>query len=149
MVDYSPDFLSNGKGYEALHFLPEPTMQKTSPLKAEMTHHELPSRDAIKVDTPFRLSEAAAIAFQDGTMTASGLRRENARGRLVIERIAFLDGSMSASGLRRESGAFLSSARPSWHDDRRCQILASHLAFCRGLRRRSIAGFRVKGSQHG
>jgi hypothetical protein len=91
VVDYSPDFLSNGKGYEALHFLPEPTMQKTSLLIAEMTHHELLSRGAIKVDTPLRLSVAAALAFPDGSMTASGLRREAARGRLVIERIAGKD----------------------------------------------------------
>jgi hypothetical protein len=31
-----------------------------------------------------RLSMAAALAFPDGSMTASGLRREAARGRLVI-----------------------------------------------------------------
>jgi hypothetical protein len=34
---------------------------------------------------------AAALAFPDGSMTASGLRREAARGRLVIERIAGKD----------------------------------------------------------
>src|SRR5262245_65496421 len=40
---------------------------------------------------PIRLSVAAALAFPDGSMTASGLRREAARGRLTIERIAGKD----------------------------------------------------------
>jgi hypothetical protein len=39
-------------------------------------------------DTPLRLDVAARIAFPGGAMTASGLRREAARGRLTIERIA-------------------------------------------------------------
>jgi len=38
-----------------------------------------------------RLEIAAAIAFPDGSMTASGLRREAERGRLIIERIAGKD----------------------------------------------------------
>src|SRR3979409_1533998 len=50
-----------------------------------------PSLEQIKPDTPLRLTLAAALAFPDGSMTASGLRRENARGRLVIERIAGKD----------------------------------------------------------
>src|SRR5215469_13544168 len=41
--------------------------------------------------TPLRLKRAAEIAFPDGGMTASGLRREAKRGRLVIERIANKD----------------------------------------------------------
>jgi hypothetical protein len=44
--------------------------------------------DGITPDTPLRLSVAAKLAFPDGSMTASGLRREAARGRLVIECIA-------------------------------------------------------------
>ena len=51
----------------------------------------LKRRPQIKPDTPLRLSVAAALAFPDGSMTASGLRREAARGRLVIERIAGKD----------------------------------------------------------
>jgi hypothetical protein len=51
----------------------------------------MPSRNDVTLDTPLRLSVAAAIAFPDGSMTASGLRREGARGRLVIERIAGKD----------------------------------------------------------
>jgi hypothetical protein len=39
-------------------------------------------------DAPLRLSIAAKLAFPDGSMTASGLRREAARGRLRIESIA-------------------------------------------------------------
>jgi hypothetical protein len=42
-------------------------------------------------DEPLRLSVAAQIAFPDGSMTASGLRREAARGRLMVERIAGKD----------------------------------------------------------
>jgi hypothetical protein len=46
------------------------------------------SRAAIDPNDPLRLKVAAEIAFPDGTMTEHGLRREAARGRLVIERIA-------------------------------------------------------------
>jgi hypothetical protein len=42
-------------------------------------------------DTPLRLSIAAELAFPGGGMTASGLRREAARGRLVVERVAGKD----------------------------------------------------------
>jgi hypothetical protein len=42
-------------------------------------------------DAPLRLSIAAKLAFPDGSMTASGLRREAARGRLHIERVAGKD----------------------------------------------------------
>lgn len=52
---------------------------------------KLPAPDEINRDTPLRLGVAAIIAFPDGTMTASGLRREAARGRLIIERIANKD----------------------------------------------------------
>jgi hypothetical protein len=38
--------------------------------------------------TPLRLSVAAALAFPDGSMTTSGLRKELARWRLIVERIA-------------------------------------------------------------
>lgn len=51
----------------------------------------VPKREKIKPDTPLRLSLAAALAFPDGSLKASGLRREAARGRLVIERIAGKD----------------------------------------------------------
>lgn len=50
-----------------------------------------PSPDQVTPDTPLRLGVAATIAFPDGSMTAAGLRREAARGRLVIERIAGKD----------------------------------------------------------
>lgn len=42
-------------------------------------------------DAPLRLDDAAGIAFPNGRMTASGLRREAKRGRLVIYRIAGKD----------------------------------------------------------
>ena len=51
----------------------------------------LPNRSEISADTPLRLGVAAAIVFPDGSMTASGLRREAARGRLVVEHIAGKD----------------------------------------------------------
>src|SRR5246127_9686 len=46
---------------------------------------------AIGIDTPLRLSIAAKVAFPDGSITASALRRESLRGRLMIERIAGKD----------------------------------------------------------
>jgi hypothetical protein len=42
-------------------------------------------------DAPLKLDVAAQLAFPDGSMSASGLRREAAKGRLVIERIAGKD----------------------------------------------------------
>ena len=42
----------------------------------------------IRPDAPLRLRTAAALAFPDGTMTESGLRREFNRGRLDCEKIA-------------------------------------------------------------
>src|SRR5712672_3288875 len=51
----------------------------------------IPKRENIDPDTPLRLGIAAAVAFPDGSMTASGLRRESTRGRLIIERIAGKD----------------------------------------------------------
>src|ERR1700757_4842242 len=51
----------------------------------------IPPADQVTPDTPLRLGVAAAIAFPDGSMTVAGLRREAARGRLIIERIAGKD----------------------------------------------------------
>src|SRR5262245_63982208 len=54
-------------------------------------------------DTPLRLDMAARVAFPAGGMTASGLRREAARGRLTIERIAGKDfTTLSAIATMRE-----------------------------------------------
>ena len=47
--------------------------------------------DQIHDQAPLRLAIAASLAFPDGSMTASGLRREAARGNLVVERIAGKD----------------------------------------------------------
>jgi hypothetical protein len=46
---------------------------------------------SITPDIPLPLKTAVKLAFPDGSMTASGLRREAAKGRLVIERIAGKD----------------------------------------------------------
>src|SRR5258708_7220113 len=48
-------------------------------------------REDIDLDTPLRLSVAASLAYPDGSMTASGLRREAIKGRLTIERTAGKD----------------------------------------------------------
>jgi hypothetical protein len=56
-----------------------------------MLRKPLPNRNDLTPDTPLRLAVAAALAFPDGSMTASGLRRESAKGHLVIERIAGKD----------------------------------------------------------
>ena len=52
---------------------------------------DLPKLDMISPDTPLRLAVAAALAYPDGSMTDSGLRREVEKGRLVIERVAGKD----------------------------------------------------------
>lgn len=51
-----------------------------------MTVTPLPS--ALTDDTPLRLDRAAALAFPQGGMSASGLRRERDRGNLVTEIVA-------------------------------------------------------------
>jgi hypothetical protein len=48
-------------------------------------------RSEIAPNDPIRLSTAASLAFPDGSMTSSGLRKEALRGRLIIERIAGKD----------------------------------------------------------
>jgi hypothetical protein len=57
----------------------------------------IPELDAIGPETPLRLAVAAALAYPDGSMAASGLRREASRGRLVIERTAGKDYTTLAS----------------------------------------------------
>src|SRR5215471_13564449 len=52
---------------------------------------DVPGIDRVGPETPLRLAVAAALAYPDGSMTASGLRREAVRGRLVIERVAGKD----------------------------------------------------------
>ena len=54
-------------------------------------HTNLVRSTEVGHETPLRLDVAAAIAYPDGSMTASGLRREAKRGRLVIERTAGKD----------------------------------------------------------
>jgi hypothetical protein len=48
----------------------------------------LPPRNHVGLDDPLILEVAAKLAFPDGSMSAAGLRLENSRGRLVIERVA-------------------------------------------------------------
>ena len=49
---------------------------------------EKPGVDQVGVDTPLRLADAVEIAFPNGALSVSGLRREIAKGRLVVEVIA-------------------------------------------------------------
>jgi len=56
-----------------------------------MRKRRIPSKDELTPTTPLRLDVAAAVAFPDGSMGASGLRLEAARGRLAVERIAGKD----------------------------------------------------------
>jgi hypothetical protein len=51
----------------------------------------IPEFQQVGSETPLRLGVAAALAYPDGSMSASGLRREAARGRLEIERTAGKD----------------------------------------------------------
>jgi hypothetical protein len=63
------------------------------------------------LNTPFRLADAVKQAFPHGGMTMSGLRREAARGRLVLERIAGKDFvTLAAIGAMRE----LCRVKPEW-----------------------------------
>jgi hypothetical protein len=64
-----------------------------------MNNREIPKD--IGLDTPLRLDVAARVAFPSGGMTASGLRREAARGRLQIERIAGKDYTTLAAACSR------------------------------------------------
>jgi hypothetical protein len=49
------------------------------------------ANDNINPDEPLRLADAIKFGIPHGGMTVSGLRREAARGRLVIEQIANKD----------------------------------------------------------
>jgi hypothetical protein len=64
----------------------------SGPLMSMKRRHTNPVRSTeVGHETPLRLDVAAALAYPDGSMTASGLRREAKRGRLVIERTAGKD----------------------------------------------------------
>jgi hypothetical protein len=60
-------------------------------LETFLALHNANEPSNIALNTPLRLEIAAALAYPDGSMTASGLRREAKRGRLVIERTAGKD----------------------------------------------------------
>ena len=50
-----------------------------------------PANDNIQPDAPVRLGDILPVAFPHGGITVSGLRKEAARGRLVLMRIAGKD----------------------------------------------------------
>jgi hypothetical protein len=84
----------------------------------------MPSPDEIKPDTPLRLGVAAILAFPDGSMTASGLRRESARGRLVIERIAGKDYTTLANIERMRELCRVEAKAPDCGYDQRAEEAA-------------------------
>ena len=67
------------------------TRTGVSSWKASVMEKSLEKERAVGPNSPIRLNVAAKLAYPDGSMTASGLRREAARGRLVIERTAGKD----------------------------------------------------------
>jgi hypothetical protein len=105
----------------------------------------LPDRASIRPDTPLRLAVAAAIAFPDGSMIASGLRREAAKGRLVTERIAGKDYVTLAEieNMRALCRVVLSAAGPravrpseaSQEDRNRAALAALRLRLAKGTER--------------
>lgn len=72
----------------------------------------IPPRDQIGPDTPLRLDVAAALAYPDGSMTASGLRGERDRGHLVIERTAGKDYTTLANIARMRELCRVTSFQP-------------------------------------
>ena len=110
-----------------------------------------PSPDLIGPNTPLRLNIAAALAFPDGSMTASGLRRESARGRLVVERIAGKDYTTLAAIERMRELCRVPQKAPTLASARRAK-LQWHAPQARGVGHpRRIAqdqhGLRCRGSR--
>jgi hypothetical protein len=58
---------------------------------------DIPGIESVSKDAPLKLALAAKLAFPDGSMSASGLRREAGKGRLVVERVAGKDYTTSES----------------------------------------------------
>jgi hypothetical protein len=94
-------------------------------------------------ETPLRLAVAAEVAFPGGGMTASGLRKEAGRGRLVIERIAGKDYTTlaaiaemrrlcriqpTAQLQRRQSEGY----EPQWNDQSTTERVLCKLEIVRG-----------------
>jgi hypothetical protein len=72
--------------------------------------------EPVTPDTPLRLDVAAAMAFPNGGVTAATLRREAARGNLVIERIANKDFTTLAAIDRMRELCRSTGPRPSTTD---------------------------------
>src|SRR5262245_28870513 len=104
----------------------------------------LPDLAQINPDTPLRLDVAARIAFPAGGMSASGLRRERDRGRLVTERIAGKD----FTTLRA-----IEDMREKCRDQRKVQDCGSNLRSgttkvgCSGAQRGSSATDRARSAR--
>jgi hypothetical protein len=84
--------------------------------------------DQIPPDAPLRLSVAAKLAFPDGSMTASGLRREAARGRLELERIAGKDYTTLDAIRRMRERCRVQAKEPGCTSEKRDTLTAAHQA---------------------
>jgi hypothetical protein len=78
-------------------------------------------------ETPLRLDVAAALAYPDGSMTASGLRREARRGRLVIERTAGKDYTTLGHINRMREQCRLEAKDPGCIFDARAATMKAHI----------------------
>jgi hypothetical protein len=75
--------------------------------------------DRPRPDAPLRLSLAAKLAVPDGSMTASGLRPEAARGRLHVERIAGKDDTTLESIKRMRELCRVQAKEPDCTNEKR------------------------------
>jgi hypothetical protein len=81
--------------------------------------------DHVPSDAPLRLSVAAKLAFPDGSMTASGLRREATRGRLQVERIAGKDYTTLEAIKRMRELCRVQAKEPACANERRDTVMGS------------------------
>src|SRR4051812_33077976 len=80
--------------------------EETEPWMWKPAKRRLPIPDSVKPDTMLRLAIAAQVAFPDGSMSVSALRREGIAGRLRIYRLRGKDFTTLADiELMREASA--------------------------------------------
>lgn len=77
-------------------------------------------------EKPLRLDIAAKIAFPDGTMGASGLRKERDRGRLVTEMIAGKEYTTLAAIERMRELCRVPAKEPALSGERKAGRLTGH-----------------------
>ena len=77
----------------------------------------LPNRDDIRDDTPLRLDVAARLAFPDGSVGVSALRKERKRKRLRVWRIAGKDMTTLAEIKRMMDRCLVDDSQPDSGSD--------------------------------